>query len=146
MFQRNFDDPIPAFWDAHNAADRREIPGREITGGHAIGRDHEVLDDLPGTILCVYFQRADLIAVEYGPGFICFQTQRPVSVTEILHLLGCPILETQIFIQAFHSQDGLRNAAGPLQPGSHAVISELGMIGDAGLVDIRILKSSRQHQ
>ena len=83
-----------------------------------------------------------MIAVEYRLGLDGFQAQRPVEVTEILHPLGRPILKAQVLSQAVHCRNGLRLAPAPIQPGSHTVIRQLGMITDKRLVDIRLLQGS----
>ncbi len=58
------DNPIPAFGDADHTADGREFFGRKETGGNAVGRNHEILNDLLGAVLFFQFKRTDLVAIE----------------------------------------------------------------------------------
>ena len=84
---------------------------REIPGGHAVGRDHEILDDLLGAVLPFYFEITDLVAVKDRFRLDGFQTQRPVDVPQILQALGDPVLHAQILRQPIDGRDRPRGAA-----------------------------------
>ena len=133
------DDPVPALGRADHAADRREIPRREIPGGHAVGGDHEVLDDVLGAVLSFRFEITDLVAVKDRFRLDGFQTQRSLGVPQVLQALRDPVLHAQILRQSGDGRDRLGHGAVPFQPGGHAVIGELRMIADARPVDIRAL-------
>ena len=80
MFAGNFDNPLPPFWRAYDAADGGEFSGREIASSHAVRRDHKIFDNLLSTVLLLYFKSTDLVAIEYRFGFDGFQAERPVNV------------------------------------------------------------------
>src|SRR3989304_6627005 len=99
MFVGNLGNPLPPFWRAYNAADRREFSGGEIPSGHAVSRDHKIFDNLLSTVLFLYFKRTDLVAIEYRFGLDGFQAKRPVDVTEILHPSGYLVLQAESLLQ-----------------------------------------------
>ena len=102
--------------------------GREVARGHAVGGDHEVLDDLLGPVLRVGFQVLELVAVEDRTRFDGFEVERAVLVPERLQLLGHAVLEPEVLVQAADRADRRRHRPAALQPGGHAVVGELGAI------------------
>src|SRR5512142_1951804 len=97
MFRGDLNNPIPPFWNSYHATDRWESPGRKKARGYTIRRDHEIFDDLFGTILLLDFKRLDLITIEYRFCLNGLQTEGAMSMTKFLQALRGLILQVQIF-------------------------------------------------
>ena len=96
MGERDLDDALPALGRAHHAAQDRETALLEEAGDHAVGRDHEVLDDLLGAVALLGHLPAHRTAVELGPHLDRLEFQRPALVTAGLEALGDPVLEPEV--------------------------------------------------
>ena len=75
----DFHDPVPALGRFHHAPNGGQTLRLERTRDHAIGGDHEILDQLRGAILHL---RIDFDAAVFEPDRLCldrFQIQRPVA-------------------------------------------------------------------
>jgi len=139
VLSREVDDPVPALGRAHDPSDGGEVLRGEIPGGHAVGGDHEILDDLRGAVLVFGFESADVVALKDRPRLDGLQAQRAVDVAQRLEALGDPILHAQVLRQAGHALNVLGDGAAPVQPGGDAAIGELGVIADACPIDVRVL-------
>jgi hypothetical protein len=82
MLGGQLDDPVPAFGCADDAPQRRKHFGCEIPRSHAVGSDHEVLNQLFSPVLSFGFQVLELIAIKHRAGFYGFEIKRTVLVPE----------------------------------------------------------------
>ena len=98
------------------------------TRGHAIGRNHEILDDFLGSVAFIRLQVLDFVSGKDRPGFQRLQLQGTVLVPQAFQLLRHPVLDLEILGQPRDSRDGLGNGALAFQPGRHAVVGELGLV------------------
>ena len=76
------DDAVPALGYGKDPAQRRQPLLREIARGDAVGRDHEVLDQLLRPVLPFGTQIGERAAVEYRAHFERFQSQRALRRCE----------------------------------------------------------------
>ncbi len=136
VLRGDLDDPLPAFGRAHHAPDRRELLRHEKLRHRAVGRDHEILDDLFRAVLLIDFQIAQLLAVEDRPGLQRFQAERAMLVAVFVQFLGGRVLQAQILRQAGDRGDRFRRLSLAVQPRGHAAVGQLGVVVDGGLVDL----------
>ena len=66
--RRDLDDLVPPLGRTHDAAQRGDPLAREKPRRHAVGRDHEVLDELAGAVLRLHRQVRHGVAVEDRAG------------------------------------------------------------------------------
>ena len=57
LFLGDLDDPVPAFGDAHHAANGWKIFRSQEPGRRPIGRNHEIFDDVLRAIPFLHFER-----------------------------------------------------------------------------------------
>ena len=60
--------------------------------------------------------------------------ERPVSLPEVLHPLGRPVLQAQVLVEPGHGRDGCRRLAA-FEPCGHAVVGQLGLVADTRPVE-----------
>ena len=135
-------DSIPSLGNAHHATDGGDISSGEVAHRHAVGGNHEVLDDLLGPVLFLHLQIADFVALKYRLGLNGLQAERALSMAKALHLLGGLILEQQILGQPLFGCHRLWHGRLSLQPGTHAIVGQLGMITYCRSVDVRVQERS----
>ena len=90
VLQGQCDNSVPAFRRAHHATDRRKLVCCEISGGHAVGGDHEILDDLLGAIRRFHGEVTELVAVKQRLRLDRFQAQRAIDVSQRPQASGRP--------------------------------------------------------
>jgi hypothetical protein len=93
---RELDDAVPALWRTDDAPDGRKVLLGEVSRRHAVGGDHEVLDDLRRAVLPFDVETADVVALEDGPGLDCLQAQRSVDVSEVFQSLRDLVLHAHV--------------------------------------------------
>ena len=86
-------DPAPAFGRAEDPAHRRKPAAGQVACRHAVGRDHELLDQLLGAVLRIRPQVGQHVAVEDGPRLERLEAQRATRVALALESLGHAVLE-----------------------------------------------------
>jgi len=79
--QRDLHDALPALGRAHYPPQEPETALLQEAGDGAVGRDHEVLDELLGAIPFLGHLPAHRAAVELGPHLNSLKFQRPALVT-----------------------------------------------------------------
>jgi len=109
---RQADDPIPAFGDADDASQRRELLGREVSCGDAVGGDHEVFNDVFGPVPCFGCQILELVSVKDRTCLDCFEIKRTVQVPERLQFLGHAVLESKVLVET--ADRAILGGIGPL--------------------------------
>jgi len=132
------DNAIPTLGSADHATQGGQRLGGKIARRHAVGRDHEIGDDVLGAVAGFHGHLADFIAGEYRFCLQGFETQRPVDLAEVFHPLRRLVLQPQILGQPGHRGEGLWHRAIAVQPGRHAVIGQLGLIADPRPVNVGV--------
>ena len=131
------DDPRPARRRAHHSADRGEAVGGEEARRDAVGGDHEVLDQVLGAVVALLLEVGHL-AVDHDrarlPGL---EVERPLLVAQAAQAAGGLVLELHLVGDPRHRGHPGRHRPLAFEPGGHRVVSELGAVVDAGLVDVR---------
>ena len=90
----------------------------QIAGRDAVGRDHEILDQLLGPVLFAQTQIDHPAIVEHSFGLDCFQIERSVQIANRAHELGRLVLHSQLLVEPLDLAN-LRRASWPW-PSSHA--------------------------
>ena len=81
--------------------------------------------------------------VEHRPRLDGFQVERAVLVPERLELLRRRVLQPQVGLEPRDRGDRLRHRPVAVEPGRDAVVGELGVVADQGLVDVGTAPRSR---
>ena len=110
------DDPVPSFRRADHAPQGRELSRREIAGGHAVGGDHEIRDQVLGAVRLLGLQPANRVAVEDRSCLQRLEAEGTVDLAKFFHPLCRPVLEPQVLVQPGTAA----TAAGAAPPSSHA--------------------------
>ena len=131
------DDAPPAFRRAHDAAQGRDPGLLEEPGRGAVGRDHEVLDQLLGTIRTVGAQLGERLAGEDRPRLDRLEIERPVLVALAPERLRDPVLGPDLYVHARRGGHGLRQGPGSLEPRGDRVVGQLRLVANARAVDLR---------
>jgi hypothetical protein len=79
---RDLDDPVPAFGRADHAPQGGDVLAVQKACGHAVGCNHEILDDLLGPVGLIHLQILDLISGKDRAGFQRLQGQGTVLMTQ----------------------------------------------------------------
>ena len=111
-FSGEIDDALPAFRRSQHAPQRWEFLAVEKPRGHAVGRHHEILDEVLGSVADIAAQVAERIAVEHGPRFDRLEAERAMLVALRLERMRDAVLQSQIGIESGHRGNPRRNRGG----------------------------------
>ena len=103
-----------------------------------VGRDHEVLDQVPGAVRLLRREPAHGVAVELRPRLHGFELERAVVVAVRLQLLRQAVLELQVLRQPGNGGDRRRQRAVALEPRADRMVGELRVVVHEGAVDLRL--------
>jgi len=107
----------------------------QIAGGAAIGRHHDFFDQLAGTVLDLLANIHHLLALKHGVRLKGLKFQRTLCTPTLAQALRQRILRAQLGIHSRHP-GGLRwQCAAAIDPGTHGVVGQLGLVAHQGAVN-----------
>ena len=122
---------------AHDAAQDREPLRLEEARDDPVGRDHEVLDQVPGAVRLLGLEPAHGVAVELRAHLDGLELERAVLVAVRLQPLRHAVLELQVLRQPGNGRDRRRHRTAVLEPRADRMVGELGVVVHQGAVDLR---------
>ena len=134
--RRKGDDALPALGGAEDPPQRGEAACLEELRGHAVGGDHEVLDQLPRAVRLVGSEIGEHVTVEHRPGLERLEAQRAAVMAQRLHRLRDPILKPELRVEAGDRGDARRRRRRAVEPRGDGVVGELGVVDDARAIDV----------
>ena len=129
-------DLLPALRGPHHAAKRREALVLQVARGDAVGRDHEVLDQLRRPVPLLLLEVDDVAVGHDRARLEHLEVERAVLVPAGRERLRDAILQPDLRIDA--GCGGHRRGHGSLavEPGPDAAVGELRLVPDARAVDV----------
>ncbi len=131
------DDAVPALRSAHHAAQRGQVVLVEVPRGDAVGRDHEVLDELLGAVRLVLPEVGHLAVDHHRPRLDGFQLEGSLVVAQLAQAGGGLVLEADLGVHARHRGERRRHGAGAFEPGGERVVGQLAVVVHPGGIDVR---------
>ena len=131
------DDATPALGRMQHAADGRIACRFEKIRDHAVGRDHQVFDQLLRSVLRIGPQVGQRAVHEHRPRLDRLQAERAALYALFLQGLRDFVLQPQLRFETLDGRElrGRRRFA--FEPRGSAVVGELGSIENAGAIDRR---------
>ena len=133
---RQLDDPPPALWLAQHAAQRCGAAALQVLRHDCVGRDHEVLDELLGTIVLVGLEVREHSAVVDRPRLDGAESQCALLMPQALERLCRAVLDAQLLLHAAHPCDARGRRPRAEEPRGNAVIGEFGAIAHQRAVNV----------
>src|SRR6202030_3227332 len=93
---RQLHDTVPALRLAQYTPQRRRALALQVAGDDAVGRDHEVLDELLGAIVLVGLKVKKPRPFEYGLTLERRESERPLLLSHALEPLRHAVLDAQL--------------------------------------------------
>ena len=131
------DDPLPSLGRAKDPAKRRVAAAREVLGGDAVRRDHEVLDQLARAVLLVGSQVRQHAVLENGARFERLEAKCAAPVAHPLQRLRDAILEPEVLVETRDCGELRRRGRRSLEPRANGVVRELRAIANPGAIEVR---------
>ena len=126
------DDPLPALGRAHDAPQRGEPLLREKARGHAVGRDHEVLDQLARAVLPLDGEVHDRFVVEEGLRLDRLELERALLVAQGPQRLRDAVLDAQLLGRSPPTRRPVPASGRALEGRADGVVGELRVVAHRG--------------